>query len=71
MMQGLHEAQALARHLLSNSLSFIESLSTFICDTYQRLDYLGFGKSSSWDPVSKLVHRIFAKDYHAVRGRVA
>jgi hypothetical protein len=34
-MQGLHEAQALARHLLSNSLSFIETLSTFISDTYQ------------------------------------
>lgn len=70
-MQGLHEAQALARHLLSDSLSFIESLSTFICDTYRRLDHSGFGKTSSWELVSKLVHRIFAKDCHAVRGRVA
>ena len=70
-MQGLHEAQALARHLLSDSLSFLESLSTFICDTYRRLDHSGFGKVPSWELVSKLVHRIFAKDCHAVRGRVA
>ena len=70
-MQGLHEAQALARHLLSDSLSFLESLSTFICDTYRRLDHSGFGKTPSWELVSKLVHRIFAKDCHAVRGRVA
>ena len=70
-MEGLHEVQALARHLLSDSLSFIESLSTFISDTYRRLEHSGFGKSFSWELVSKLVHRIFAKDCHVVRGRVA
>jgi hypothetical protein len=68
----IRELQALAREMLSYSISFIESLSTFMTSTYTRLVTSGFSKKNSWDLVSKLVHRIlFAKDCFAVRGKVS
>ena len=67
----IRELQALAREMLSYSISFIESLSTFMTSTYNRLVNSGFTKKASWELVSKLVHRIFAKDCYAVRGKVS
>ena len=67
----VRELQALAREMLSYSISFIESLSTFMSSTYTRLENSGFTKKSSWELVSKLVHRVFAKDCHAVRSKVS
>ena len=67
----VRELQALAREMLSYSISFIESLSTFMSSTYTRLENSGFTKKSSWELVSKLVHRVFAKDCHSVRSKVS
>jgi hypothetical protein len=67
----VRELQALAREMLGYSISFIEALITFMSDTYTRLHNSGFTEKSSWELVSKLVYRIFAKDCHAVRSRVA
>ena len=67
----VRELQALAREMLGYSISFIEALVTFMSDTYTRLHNSGFTQKSSWELVSKLVYRIFAKDCHAVRSRVA
>lgn len=68
----VRELQALARKMLSYSISFVESLSTFMSSTYTRLENSGFTKKkSSWELVSKLVHRVFAKDdCHSVRSKV-
>ena len=66
----VRELQALAREMLSYSISFVESLSTFMSSTYTRLENSGFTKKSSWELVSKLVHRVFAKDCHSVRSKV-
>ena len=65
------ECQALARELVASSISFLKSLCTFISETYRNLVNAGFNDSSAWDLVCKLVHRIFARDCHVVRGSVS
>ena len=65
------EAEALAMQLLSDTIAFLESLSRFITETYDRLALSGFGKDQSWLLVSKLVHRLFATDCHLRRGAVS
>ena len=65
------EGQALARQMLSDTLNFITALCEFISETYRNLDLAGFSKSDGWQLVSKLVHRIFAKDCHMKRGAVS
>ena len=65
------EAEALAMQLLSDTIAFLESLSRFITETYDRLALSGFGKDRSWLLVSKLVHRLFATDCHLRRGAVS
>ena len=65
------EAQALARQMLSDTLTFITALCEFISETYRNLDLAGFSKVDGWQLVSKLVHRIFAKDCYMKRGAVS
>ena len=65
------ECQALARELVASSISFLKSLCTFISETNRNLLLAGFNESSAWDLVCKLVHRIFARDCHVVRGSVS
>ena len=65
------EGQALARQMLSDTLNFITALCEFVSETYRNLDLAGFSKSDAWQLVSKLVHRIFAKDCHMKRGAVS
>jgi hypothetical protein len=65
------ECQALARELVASSISFLKSLCTFISETYRNLVNAGFNEGSAWDLVCKLVHRIFARDCHVVRGSVS
>ena len=66
-----HEGQALARQMLSDTLNFITALCEFISETYRNLEVAGFSKTDGWQLVSKLVHRIFAKDCHMKRGAVS
>ena len=70
-LRGYPEAQALARVLLSDTITFMNALSRFISETYKRLKDSGFGKVDSWKLVSKVVHRIFATDCHLQRGTVS
>ena len=65
------EAHGLALQLLSDTISFITALCRFISDTHRRLEMAGFDVSSSWNLVSKLVHRIFGTDCHLKRGLVS
>ena len=65
------ECQALARELVASSISFLKSLCTFISETNRNLVNAGFNEGSAWDLVCKLVHRIFARDCHVVRGSVS
>ena len=65
------EAQALARQMLSDTLTFITALCEFISETYRSLEIAGFTKADAWQLVSKLVHRIFATDCHMRRGVVS
>jgi hypothetical protein len=65
------EGQALARQMLSDTLNFITALCEFTSETYRNLELAGFSKSDAWQLVSKLVHRIFAKDCHMKRGAVS
>ena len=65
------EGQALARQMLSDTLTFISQLGEFISDTYRNLEIAGFSKGSAWQLVLKLVHRIFAKDCHMKQGAVS
>ena len=64
------EGQSLARQMLSDTLTFITALCEFVSETYRNLELAGFSKCSGWQLVSKLVHRIFAKDCHMKRGAV-
>ena len=65
------EGQSLARQMLSDTLNFITALCEFVSETYRNLEIAGFTKDSAWQLVSKLVHRIFAKDCHMKRGAVS
>ena len=65
------EGQALARQMLSDTLNFITALCEFVSETYRNLELAGFSKAEAWQLVSKLVHRIFAKDCHMKRGAVS
>ena len=65
------EGQALARQMLSDTLNFITALCEFVSETYRNLELAGFSKVDGWQLVSKLVHRIFAKDCHMKRGAVS
>ena len=69
-LSKFHEAQSIARELLSDTMDFIESVNTFISDTDTRLVDAGFNPDLSWDLVTKLVHRVFAVDCHDVRAQV-
>ena len=69
-LKEYHEAQSIAREMLSDTMDFIESVNTFISDTDNNLVNAGFNKDQSWDLVTKLVHRIFAVDCHNVRAQV-
>ena len=69
-LKDYHEAQGIAREMLSDTMDFIESVNTFISDTDNNLVNAGFNKDQSWDLVTKLVHRIFAVDCHNVRAQV-
>ena len=69
-LSNFHEAQSIARELLSDTMDFIESVNTFISDTDNRLVDAGFNPDLSWDLVTKLVHRVFAVDCHDVRAQV-
>ena len=64
------EADALARQLLSDTISFVTALSRYITETFDNLKHAGFGASKSWKLVSKLVHRIFVTDCNLKRGMV-
>ena len=65
------EGQALARQMLSDTLNFITALCEFVSETYRNLEIAGFSKTDAWQLVSKLVHRVFAKDCHMKRGAVS
>ena len=65
------EGQSLARQMLSDTLNFITALCEFVSETYRNLEIAGFSKASAWQLVSKLVHRVFAKDCHMKRGAVS
>ena len=65
------EGQSLARQMLSDTLNFITALCEFISETYRNLELAGFSKVDAWQLVSKLVHRVFAKDCHMKRGAVS
>ena len=69
-LKDYHEAQGIAREMLSDTMDFIESVNTFISDTDNNLVNAGFNKDQSWDLVTKLVHRIFAVDCNNVRAQV-
>ena len=69
-LSKFHEAQGIAKELLSNTMDFIESVNTFINDTDSRLVNVGFNPDLSWDLVTKLAHRVFAVDCHDVRDQV-
>ena len=69
-LNKFHEAQGIARELLSDTMDFIESVNTFINDTDSRLVDAGFNPELSWDLVTKLVYRVFAVDCHDVRAQV-
>ena len=70
-LRNNHEGQSLARQMLSDTLNFITALCEFISETYRNLEIAGFSKSDGWQLVSKLVHRVFAKDCHMKRGAVS
>jgi len=63
------EAASLAKQLLSDTVTFITSLLSFISTTYLQLTNAGYTDESAWNLVSKLVSRMFATDcYHDKRG---
>ena len=63
------EASSLAKQLLSDTVTFITSLSAFISNTYLQLTNAGYPDDNAWNLVSKLVSRMFATDcYHDKRG---
>jgi len=70
--QRLHqhqEAADLARVLLSDTVTFVTSLSSFISTTCLNLKNAGYPESEAWNLVCKLVYIIFATDcFHDERG---
>jgi len=63
------EASSLAKQLLSDTVTFITSLLSFISNTYLQLTNAGYPDDSAWNLVSKLISRMFATDcYHDKRG---
>jgi len=64
------EAASLAKQLLSDTITFITSLLSFVSTTYYlQLTNAGYPDESAWNLVSKLVSRMFATDcYHDKRG---
>ena len=59
------EAADLARVLLSDTITFITTLSAYITGTQTELTSAGFPEDDAWNLVSKLIYRIFATDcYH-------
>ena len=56
--------------MLSDTLNFITALCEFISETFRNLALAGFTGAEGWQLVSKLVHRVFAKDCHLKRGAV-
>ena len=68
-LQNQQEAADLARVLLSDTVTFITSLSAFISTTHLNLTTVGYPDDDAWNLVSKLVYRLFATDcYHDKRG---
>ena len=68
-LHNYSEAADLARVLLSDSVTFITTLSSYISGTQIELTSAGFPEDDAWNLVSKLVYRIFATDcYHDKRG---
>ena len=62
-------AEQLARELLSDTVTFLTSLSSFISNTFLHLTEAGYPEEEAWNLVSKLVYRMFATDcYHDKRG---
>jgi len=62
------EASALARELLSDTIAFLTEFAEFISSTFRTLKLAGFDKTSAWNLVSKLIHRILAVDCNLRRG---
>jgi len=62
------EASALARELLADTIAFLTEFSEFISSTFRTLKLAGFEKTSAWNLVSKLIHRILAVDCFLKRG---
>ena len=63
------EATALARELLSDTVTFLTSLIAFMSTTHNNLVTAGYPEESAWNLVTKLVYRLFATDcYHDKRG---
>ena len=68
-LQKHQEAADLARVLLSDTVTFITSLSAFISTTHLNLTTVGYPDDDAWNLVSKLVYRLFATDcFHDKRG---
>ena len=62
-------AEQLARELLSDTVSFLTALLSFISTTFLNLTDAGYPEDDAWNLVSKLVYRMFATDcYHDKRG---
>ena len=64
------EAAGLAREMLSETVTFLKSLNSFITTTYKNLIDAGYPDDAAWGlVVTKLVYRFFATDcYHDKRG---
>ena len=63
------EAAGVARVLLSDTVTFLTTLSSFISSTHHTLTVAGYPEDDAWQLVSKLIYRVFATDcYHDKRG---